>query len=68
MPALQKAFDHFDALPSSLTGISLLSRFILHAAGETRRLLSFRFCATDLTAILKREGRACPAGKRNGPL
>jgi hypothetical protein len=26
MPALQKAFDRFDALPSSLTGISLLSR------------------------------------------
>jgi len=56
MPALQKAFDHFDALPSSLTGISFLSRLILHAEPGKPDDCFHSFFLRPLYSDLKRGG------------
>ena len=66
MPALQKALDHFDAMPSSLTGISFLSQLILHAEpGKPDDCFYSFFYTTALTGIKKTWG-ADPHYRKTG--
>jgi len=52
MPALQEAFDHFDALPSSLTGISFyFALFRMQDRVNPAAVIQYSFRTPALTGI-----------------
>jgi hypothetical protein len=65
MPALQEAFDHFDALPSSLTGISFyFALFRTQDRVNPAAVIHYYFRAPASTGVCPRVANPVPAPRK----
>ncbi len=65
MPALQETFDHFDALPSSLTGISFyFALFRMQDRVNPAAIIHYYFRALALTGVCTRVANPVPAFRK----
>jgi hypothetical protein len=65
MPALQETLDHFDALPSSLTGISFyFALFRMQDRVNPAAFINYYFRAPAVTGVSTRVTKPVPAFRK----